>query len=378
MGHHEEAREATKRAIKLNPDARAGPGQPRARALRHDGAAARTAERPQIVEGGSARALQSRSRVPAEGPARRGAARVPPGARRRRRPPVDAAGDGGGRTCCGRELPAALELYDALVRDYADSPKLWNERGVCLHQAGRRADAIASYEHAVAVDAGYQLAWNNLGVIAASEAGDGRDRGLPARAGGRAATPRRPAQPRPAPVPAAASAPGGAGRVPGRARRAERRAPSRGTAWARAHGAPAVRGRPQRLRPRGGRRLRHGRRALQPELRPEPAGRLRRRPPRDPTRARARAALCPAEVLAHHRPAVRRSDDRDRARAHGRGGRRRAGRGVRLRSAGAGSALRRAGAGGPGRRPRTARAATRWISRATTSRRACWTSPPPS
>ena len=66
-----------------------------------------------------------------------------------------------------RELGAALELYDGLVRDYPDSPKLWNERGVCLHQAGRRAEAAVSYERAVAIDASYQLAWNNLGVVRA-------------------------------------------------------------------------------------------------------------------------------------------------------------------------------------------------------------------
>src|SRR3954468_15419176 len=72
-----------------------------------------------------------------------------------------------------RELGAALELYDGLVREYADSPKLWNERGVCLHQAGRRAEAIDSYERAVAVDAGYQLAWNNLGVVHAGDPGEG-------------------------------------------------------------------------------------------------------------------------------------------------------------------------------------------------------------
>ncbi len=68
-----------------------------------------------------------------------------------------------------RELGAALELYDGLIRDVADSPKLWNERGVCLHQAGQRAEAIASYEQAVAIDPGYQLAWNNLGVVRAHE-----------------------------------------------------------------------------------------------------------------------------------------------------------------------------------------------------------------
>ncbi len=51
-----------------------------------------------------------------------------------------------------RELGAAIELYDGLLREVTDSPKLWNERGVCLHQAGRRAEAIASYERAMAVD----------------------------------------------------------------------------------------------------------------------------------------------------------------------------------------------------------------------------------
>jgi tetratricopeptide (TPR) repeat protein len=69
-----------------------------------------------------------------------------------------------------RELGAALELYQGLVRDYPDSPKLWNERGVCLHQAGRRAEAVNSYERAVGIDSAYQLAWNNLGVVRAHEA----------------------------------------------------------------------------------------------------------------------------------------------------------------------------------------------------------------
>ena len=68
-----------------------------------------------------------------------------------------------------RELGAALELYEGLIREYPDSPKLWNERGVCLHQAGRRAEAIVSYERAVAIDSAYQLAWNNLGVVRAHE-----------------------------------------------------------------------------------------------------------------------------------------------------------------------------------------------------------------
>jgi tetratricopeptide (TPR) repeat protein len=60
---------------------------------------------------------------------------------------------------------AAFEIYDELVRERADSPKLWNERGICLHQAGRREEAAASYERALGVDRAYAIAWNNLGVL---------------------------------------------------------------------------------------------------------------------------------------------------------------------------------------------------------------------
>src|SRR5205809_1085166 len=66
-----------------------------------------------------------------------------------------------------RDLAAALELYDTLLREVPDSPKLWNERGVVLHQAGRPEDALASYRQAVEVDPKYALAWNNLGVVQA-------------------------------------------------------------------------------------------------------------------------------------------------------------------------------------------------------------------
>src|SRR5207244_9981325 len=62
------------------------------------------------------------------------------------------------------DFAAALELYDTLVREVPDSPKLWNERGVVLHQAGRTDEALASYRHALEVDGKYALAWNNLGV----------------------------------------------------------------------------------------------------------------------------------------------------------------------------------------------------------------------
>ena len=67
------------------------------------------------------------------------------------------------------DFPAALELYDTLLREVPDSPKLWNERGVVLHQAGRPDDALASYRQAVEIDGKYTLAWNNLGVLQAHQ-----------------------------------------------------------------------------------------------------------------------------------------------------------------------------------------------------------------
>ena len=63
-----------------------------------------------------------------------------------------------------RDPAAAVELYDRLLATRSDSPKLWNERGVALHQAGRVSDAVESYRHATAQEQGYALAHNNLGV----------------------------------------------------------------------------------------------------------------------------------------------------------------------------------------------------------------------
>src|SRR5213592_4531476 len=68
-----------------------------------------------------------------------------------------------------RDFGAALELYETLLREVPDSPKLWNERGVVLHQAGKSDDALASYKQAVEIDRKYTLAWNNLGVLQAHQ-----------------------------------------------------------------------------------------------------------------------------------------------------------------------------------------------------------------
>src|SRR5690242_11873214 len=168
IGRHEEARESTKRAINLNPTLARAQANLALERYVPASQSGRRGDRPQIVEGGAlahynlglafrqksllAEALREYTVALEAGEDRRMTLQAMAEVRLLR-----------------RELPAALELYDALVREHADSPKLWNERGVCLHQAGRRAEAIASYERATAVDPGYQLAWNNLGVVRAGE-----------------------------------------------------------------------------------------------------------------------------------------------------------------------------------------------------------------
>ncbi|HEU4723389.1 MAG TPA: tetratricopeptide repeat protein, partial [Gemmatimonadaceae bacterium] len=63
-----------------------------------------------------------------------------------------------------REAKAAVDLYDELLVHQPDSPKLWNERGVALHQDGKFAEAEESYRRAVQAELSYALAHNNLGV----------------------------------------------------------------------------------------------------------------------------------------------------------------------------------------------------------------------
>jgi tetratricopeptide (TPR) repeat protein len=63
-----------------------------------------------------------------------------------------------------KDPAAALELYDRLLADNTESPKLWNERGVAQHQQGKYAEAAGDYKRALSVDPKYALASNNLGV----------------------------------------------------------------------------------------------------------------------------------------------------------------------------------------------------------------------
>jgi tetratricopeptide (TPR) repeat protein len=68
-----------------------------------------------------------------------------------------------------RDFAAALTIYDTLLHEEPQAPKLWNERGVVLHQMGRGDDALVCYRQAVEVDPKYALAWNNLGVALAQQ-----------------------------------------------------------------------------------------------------------------------------------------------------------------------------------------------------------------
>lgn len=63
-----------------------------------------------------------------------------------------------------KEPDAALAMYDELLAQRSDSPKLWNERGVAVHQTGDHAAAAESYRRALQADANYVIARNNLAV----------------------------------------------------------------------------------------------------------------------------------------------------------------------------------------------------------------------
>ncbi|MBI3567321.1 MAG: tetratricopeptide repeat protein [Gemmatimonadetes bacterium] len=67
--------------------------------------------------------------------------------------------------CLLRKDPvAAIALYDELVSAQPESPKLWNERGVALHQSGKYSEAAESYRLSLAADGRYALAHNNLAI----------------------------------------------------------------------------------------------------------------------------------------------------------------------------------------------------------------------
>lgn len=71
----------------------------------------------------------------------------------------------------GRAAEAA-DLYDALLARNPNSPKLWNERGVCHHVLGVLDSATRCYTRALSLDAEYALAENNIAVAHANKGDD--------------------------------------------------------------------------------------------------------------------------------------------------------------------------------------------------------------
>ncbi len=175
LGRHEAARDATKRAIALNPTlarAHANLALERVASESARGTTAATtddAPRPKVIEGGALAhfnlGLALRQKGYLDEALREYRLGLDAGEDRRLN--LEAIAE---VHLLRRDLVQAIERYDTLVREFPDSPKHWNERGVCLHQSGRREDAQASYEHALALDPAYRLAWNNLGVVRAHEA----------------------------------------------------------------------------------------------------------------------------------------------------------------------------------------------------------------
>ncbi|HMC54610.1 MAG TPA: tetratricopeptide repeat protein [Gemmatimonadaceae bacterium] len=68
-----------------------------------------------------------------------------------------------------REPELALDHYDHLLECHPENPRLWNERGVALHQSGRHAEARECYQYALSLSAGDAVALNNIGVALAHE-----------------------------------------------------------------------------------------------------------------------------------------------------------------------------------------------------------------
>ncbi|MBC7789327.1 MAG: tetratricopeptide repeat protein [Anaerolineae bacterium] len=171
MGRHEEARAATKRAVKLNPAlsrAQANLSLDRYNSARYG----------ELVPEREVRRAQQRMEVSEEGQlahyslglAFRQKAYYPE-ALRQYQSALDRGEDRGLVLQAIAEVhlltgnaAAALSAYDEVLTSNPDSPKLWNERGVALHQSGDYAGAAESYTRAIELDPAYALALNNRGV----------------------------------------------------------------------------------------------------------------------------------------------------------------------------------------------------------------------
>ena len=384
MGRHEDGPRGDQARHQAQPDAGAGAGQPRARALRRaNGAREPAADAPAAApadrRGRRAGALQPRARLPAEGlhaeALREYRLALEAGEDRRLTPP----GDGRGAPAAARAAGGARAVRRAGPRVSPTRPSSGTSAAcACTRRAAgpRRSRPTSGPWRSIR---GYQLAWNNLGVVAG-----GRARATAAIAAFRRALDGD------RPLFAARLNLGllflqrrqlraALEEYQRRARASSRAAPSPGTAWASCSWSS------------GGSRMRATRSAARWTPTRRMAGAhynlsfvLSQLGDFDGALRETRRALeleplyVPQKFSLTIDLQYEDPDDRDRARAHGRGGRRAARGRVRVRSAGARPAVRRARAGRAAGRRATARRATRSTSRATTSPRDCSTSPRPS
>jgi cellulose synthase operon protein C len=166
MGRHEEAQAVTKRAIKLNPTlsrAQTNLSLDQYRSDRYEAMVSGRQEKPEIVEGQQLAHFNLGLAFRQKG--------YYAEALREYRLAMDRGEEHdlvlqamAEVHLLRRDPRAALELYDRLLESQPDSPKLWNERGIALHQEGRATEAADSYRRAIAREPFYALAHNNLGV----------------------------------------------------------------------------------------------------------------------------------------------------------------------------------------------------------------------
>ncbi|MDQ6769155.1 MAG: tetratricopeptide repeat protein, partial [Gemmatimonadota bacterium] len=64
-----------------------------------------------------------------------------------------------------RDTGAAIATADRFAREFSPTAKTWNGRGVALQLEGRHAEAEDSYKRALDIDSSYPFAHNNIGVL---------------------------------------------------------------------------------------------------------------------------------------------------------------------------------------------------------------------
>ena len=64
-----------------------------------------------------------------------------------------------------RDTGAAIATADRFAREFSPTAKTWNGRGVALQLEGRHAEAEESYNRALEIDSSYPFAHNNIGVL---------------------------------------------------------------------------------------------------------------------------------------------------------------------------------------------------------------------